>query len=106
MSEIIEAEWWTGATGTVGAVLVHNEHDGFKVYIGCGAAHAEKRITIPEAVDRRMIYKYGAKMPFIQAAGIFGKRMKGENIRRNLRGDHTKLKYDGVEYNVAEMGEL
>lgn len=102
MSEIIESEWWTGATGTVGAVLINNEHDGFKVYIGCAPAQSDSRVIYKEEFDTKFIHQYGTKMSYEQAAGIFGKRMKGENIRRNLRGDYTKLKYDGVEYDVAE----
>lgn len=96
-TEFIDVEWFdTGATGqphqTIGVVLVYNEHAGFKCYIGIGGTGT------PED-DMKYIYKYGSKLNYEHAKGIWHRRMRAEWITRHLSDEDLSFyKYDGKKY--------
>lgn len=104
MSEIIDVEWFDkGATGlpnqTIGVVLIYNEHDGFKCYIGIGNG-----ASITD--DTKFIYEHGTKLGHAAAKGIWGSRMRGEWISRNLANNARMsyaYKYDGKRYSREKV---
>lgn len=104
-SEIIEAEYWSGGTGTVGACLTWNENDGFKVRIG----NVPRPLTLtPEDLDDPVIPEeqlrdWGAKVTVEHAIGIFGRRIWSENIRRHLHETRTTFMYDGKDYPIERL---
>lgn len=104
-SEIIEAEYWSGALGTVGACLTWNEIDGFKVRIG--NVPPPLSLTPDDLEDpnvpEEQLRDWGAKMTVEQAIGIFGARIRSENIKRHLHEDRLTFMYDGTNYPITRL---
>jgi hypothetical protein len=109
MSDFIAAEWITpGPSMGIGAILIYNEHDGFKCYVG-SQDHVRNNIY-PEVErdnsaiewDIVRIRKYGGKVPVEIAAAFFRHVMVGEFMRRNMWGakSHKRrdFRYDGHDY--------
>lgn len=104
MSEFIDVEWFdTGASGlpgqTIGIVLIHNEHAGFKCYIGIGHG-------VSESDDMEHIHRYGTKIGHDHAKAVWGSRMRAEWISRNISSDDLSwYMYDGKKYPVNQIRE-
>lgn len=102
MSEIIETEWYdkggTGvATQTIGVVLTYDEiEESYKAWIGIG-------FGLKQEIDAKLIHEVGTKIDWSLAKAIFGDRIKGDHIRRNLHlsGDDLKtINYNGRKYTI------
>ena len=102
MSEIIEREWYdkggTGiATQSIGFVLSFDEiEESYKAWIGIG-------FGISQDTDAKLIHELGSKIDWDLAKAIFGERIKGHHIRRNLHlsGDDLKMiNYNGRKYEL------
>lgn len=64
--DIVDQMWWTGATGTVGAILTHNpENDTHAAFIGVAEG-------VNERLDSYLIKDWGAKLEKCVAESIFG----------------------------------
>lgn len=65
--DITDQRWWSGGTGTVGAVLTYNPgNDTFAAFIGVSEGVNEK-------LDAYLIKDWGAKLEKEVAEAIFGK---------------------------------
>jgi len=97
MSEFIDVEWYDAGTSglpgqNIGIVLVYNEHQGFKCYMGIGNG-------VSESDDMENIHKLGTKIDHKLASTVWGSRMAAEWITRHLADlDNSKYLYDGKQY--------
>lgn len=106
MSSIfIGVEWLATSapvpTPPVGAVLVLDEHMGFKCYLGAGPVGSGDSIAPErsEDYDAQYIRKYGTKQPVEVAQAIFGRTMINEWLRRNMWDKVRRhYRYDGRNY--------
>lgn len=109
MSDFIAAEWLTPGPGLgVGAVLIYDQHDGFKCYVGSQdhARHAIYPEREPDDSDIdwdiARIRKYGAKVDVAIAVAFFRVTMVNEWQRRNFWDKvGREFRYDGKDYYVG-----
>ena len=108
MSDFIAAEWLTPGPGMgVGAVLIYDQHDGFKCYMGAQDASRhlfpdEPRDDSDQEWDITRIRKMGAKVPVEMAVALFKVTMINEWQRRNFWDKvGREFRYDGHDYYVG-----
>lgn len=63
-SKIVQVEWFSAHRDTIGAVLILDDHQGYKAYLGVAAGGE------PES-DSEFIRKYGCKISRRHAEAIF-----------------------------------
>jgi hypothetical protein len=83
-SKVVAVEW-RSSTDTVGIVLMHNEHDGYKAYIGVAKFAIEK-------LDINYIKANGAKLTYEEAAPFFPFELSHEYHRKGT------IVYDGDKW--------
>lgn len=104
MSEFIDVEWFDAGTSgirgqTVGIVLVYDENDGFKCYMGIGNG-------VSANDDMENIHKLGVKIDYAHAKAVWGNRMRAEWISRNLSNDDLSwYMYDRKKYPMNQIRE-
>lgn len=70
---IVDALWFHPRAGAIGMVLIVNESEIWKSYIGTLVEISD------EANDARLIAEFGAKLPYVLAAAAFPDRFTKEN---------------------------
>lgn len=91
MSELIGVEWFNCLESTIGVVLVKDEHEGYKAYIGNNGF--TDGMANSQMADVARIRDYGTKLTYEQAKGFFYDTLG--------HGDENdEIKYNGTVYST------